>query len=282
MKKIPLYFLALFTSLFSEEPWLEKYCSSLPPPEQNVTSNQEIDPFDKYKAAIAAYCCNPGDCIIDVGAHIGNYSIYYQKLVGETGLVVSYEANPHTYRYLVDRLSQANIHNVLVRDRAASATTGDILPMKVYNIYHSPEHSGVSTLEPALMNEERMPGVTETVLVETEQLNDLLQMNIPPVRLIKIDVEGHEHAVFKGAELLLRKYRPFVIFEYGYLAGVWEPDTIHQMEEFGYVCYDLKTNKRVNRFYDNSLTDLIAIPEEKGEEFSPAFSILYKECFPDE
>lgn len=231
------------------------------------------DPLENYKAMIAAYYCEPGDCVIDVGSNVGDFAIYYQKLVGEGGSIFAYEANPYIFDYLANRVSMLDIHNIFVSSKAASSSTGEKLLMKVYDSL-----SGICTVEPLLMNEGRMPGKTKTVVVETEQLNDLLSLNISPVRLIKIDVEGHEHAVLKGAERLLNTHRPLVIFEYGYLSGVWEPDTIHQMEELGYFVLDLKTNKRVARFYSNPLTDLLAIPVEKVEELLPLFSCLYQEC----
>ncbi|NGX63585.1 MAG: hypothetical protein KR126chlam6_00997 [Candidatus Anoxychlamydiales bacterium] len=82
-----------------------------------------------------------------------------------------------------------------------------------------------------------MPGDTAIVDVQTEKLDYLLEdNNFSSVRFIKIDVEGHEHAVMRDARQLLLTQRPLVIFEHGFQKGCWEPDTIRQMEELDYDC----------------------------------------------
>lgn len=230
--------------------------------------------IDNHKAMIAAYWCRPSDCIIDVGVNQGNYSLYYSKLVGENGSLVGFEANPYLLSYILDRLKKHNIINTIIHSKAVSRDSGAKIPMKVYTD-PTDIRRAISTAEPALMKDQRMPGKTEMIEVETQKLDDLLNVMTQKVRFIKIDVEGHEQAVLEGAKDLLQKYHPVVIFEYGYSPGSFEPQSIAIMENLGYMCYDLQTDQRVYPNFITSLTDIIAVPSENEEEFIEVLPQLY-------
>lgn len=233
--------------------------------------------LDHHKEAIATYCIKPGDLAIDVGANAGVYTFPCSVLVGETGLVIAYEANPYVFAYLTGRInwwvSARGINNIISKEKAASNSTNEKILMKVYP---GDDLLGCGTVEPYHWNETRMPGLGELVEVETEQLDDLLRSyESMPITFIKIDVEGHEHAVFDGAKKILTLYRPVVIFEYGFTPGVWEPSTIAQIEEMGYACFDLRNDQRVAPRYASGGTDLLAVPIERLEEFTRVLSKLY-------
>jgi tRNA A58 N-methylase Trm61 len=46
----------------------------------------------------------PGDCFIDIGAHIGKYTIQVTRIVGDEGLVLSIEAHSDNYKILVENI----------------------------------------------------------------------------------------------------------------------------------------------------------------------------------
>ncbi|MCH9609796.1 MAG: hypothetical protein S4CHLAM45_01880 [Chlamydiales bacterium] len=230
-------------------------------------------PIEKHRALISAYWCNPGDFVLDIGAHLGDFSRIYSSLVGKEGLVFAYEPNPLVYPHLEHFMALSSIKNVITKKRAVSDTTGEMVSMKINADTLS--YQG-SSLEPLLWNDARMPGNTTIVKVETEKLDDLLEeKHLPPIRFIKIDVEGHEHAVLRGAEKILLTQRPLVIFEYGYVKGEFEPDTIRQMEEMGYACYDCATDQRVSPNYERVVTDLLGIPKEFEKEIVSILPYLY-------
>ena len=273
---IEIVFLLVPLVIHASESCIEK--ADLAKKQVNLAFSQTGGGPEYHRALITAYWVTQGDCILDLGAHVGVFSQFYSILVGENGLVVAYEASPPIYDYMVNRLSNLNITNIIPRQRAISDVTGNVLHMKIYpnNI-----HPQSCTVEQLHWNTERMPGDTAIVEVLTEKVDDLLENSIfPPVRFIKIDTEGHEHAVIRGARQLLLTQRPLVIFEYGYQKGVWEPDTIRQMEELDYVCYDCNTDMRVQPGYGdlaepNLLTDLLAIPVEFEEEIVALLPYLY-------
>ncbi len=230
------------------------------------------DRLENHKAMIAAYFSNPGDLILDVGGHHGSYALFYQQLVGPKGKVITYEASPYIFAYLKKRLLDFNVTNVLAKEKAVSSTINEKLMMKVYQDIGP----ACCTVEPVLMYEGRMPGKTEMVEVETETLDELITTEYSPVKFIKIDVEGHESAVFEGAKQLLLTQRPIVIFELGAIIGRFEPQTIKQMEDLDYVCFDLRyDDKRVYPGYMPPLSDILALPIEQAEEVLQILPYLY-------
>lgn len=232
---------------------------------------------DEHKEAIANHYIRSGDLVVDVGANVGNYTFPYSALVGREGLVVAYEANPYVFKRLNKKINwwttSRGIANVSSKQKAASSSSDEKLSMKVYA---KDSVLGSGTVEPHLWHEGRMPGKGEIVQVETEKLDELLkEYPSRPITFIKIDVEGHEHAVLEGARQILTLHRPLVIFEYGFIRGEFEPNTISQMEQLGYACFDLRNDEQVRPGYEVGCTDLFAVPVERLEEFMKVLPTLY-------
>jgi len=158
------------------------------------TQNWETIEADSYRAFAAAV--HPGDIIFDVGAHIGTYSIIALKRAGENGRVVAYEPHDFTRGHLLEHLAwNAVTARAVVREVCCGAKTG------VAEFYCKPgEAEGMNGLVP-------VPGFEslEATVVTLDSEARALQL-IPS--LIKIDVEGAEWDVLKGAEGLLREHGP--------------------------------------------------------------------------
>jgi len=211
------------------------------------------------KQLIAAYFVNPGDVVIDAGAHVGRYTAYYSSLVGKGGEVQAYEAHPLIFKELSRRAIR--LRNVRCHHCAVSKDSGQHIEMRVYPNNIKQE---CATVEPQLMNSERMPGNTKLISVVTRNIDELLdekERNL--CSLIKIDVEGHEYAVIEGAKKLISKDNPIIIYEYGFVSGKFEPKTISQLKNMNYLSYDCKSLKLVDEGYTVPLTDLVAIPKER-------------------
>jgi FkbM family methyltransferase len=256
-------------SLHRKSPRLDpqKFSHLLRAIRQHLLSPRRNGYPDLTKRAIAAYYLQPNDYTVDVGAHIGGYTSFYADLVGPKGKVYSYEAHPLIFKRLQKRFK--NRPEVATTHCAVSNASHRKLQMKIYPDAIEPE---CATVEKALMNEERMPGRTALIDVECQSLNSLLN---EPIRLVKIDVEGHEHAVIEGATELINRQKPVLLFEYGYVPNKFEPHTIHQVEQLGYQAYDCTTRKRVHPDHIAlEATDLVAVPKEKTEELENLLSIL--------
>ena len=145
----------------------------------------------------------PGDVAVDAGANKGAYVYWLQRAVGPTGRVLAFEPQPALAAYL-ERAKQAlGWSNVDVRDVALSDHSGT-------SVLHVPG-TGASpgaSLEPGAIAS--VAGRTFECAVDT--LDRQLEGQ-PPLRFLKVDVEGHELALFRGARATLERNRPHLLFE---------------------------------------------------------------------
>jgi FkbM family methyltransferase len=142
----------------------------------------------------------PGDIVCDIGANKGNFVYWLSRWCGH-GRVVAFEPQPELASGLAD-LCRAGLGNVKVEAKAVYSHSGErdlFLPKR-----HQP---GASLHRAALGGE----GFT-TLSVPLVSLDDYFGEN-DRVTLLKIDVEGAELEVFKGAERILRQHAPLLVFE---------------------------------------------------------------------
>ena len=138
----------------------------------------------------------PGDVFLDVGANIGIYSLVAAKFVGSAGFVHSFEPHRKTYDRLQENIvrnRKRNIlsYNVAISDVAGSASLN----------YSLDGYDGWNSLTQPIKGHEF--GVEE---VSTMRLDDFClakDLTSEAIRMVKIDVEGWEANVLKGAERLL-------------------------------------------------------------------------------
>ncbi|MDJ0768355.1 MAG: FkbM family methyltransferase [Ilumatobacter sp.] len=166
----------------------------------------------------------PRDTVaIDVGAHIGNHTLYFAAVMGMS--VVAAEPNPPSFRLLADNVGRsvppgrADLVNVALSDHAGTASLGQL----------SEADAGTASIE--------APSPDGGVEVPTTTLDQLWSQHRfaqdgARIGLIKIDVEGHEPAVLAGARHVLQVHRPVVTAEVQSLVAYHELRTL--MTELGY------------------------------------------------
>ena len=151
-----------------------------------------------------------GDIVIDIGAHIGPYTLKASKLVGLNGKVVAIEADPSNYDILNRNIELNKFTNVTAVNCAAYSKEEKIklyLPSKEEREEGKKEASSSYTKYNTIMYE-RAHNETKFVEVQANTLDYLLQLNgikHEQVNWIKIDVEGAEYEVLKGAKDILSK-----------------------------------------------------------------------------
>lgn len=140
-----------------------------------------------------------GDTVFDIGAHRGYFTLVVSSLVGQEGKVIAFEPLPLNLQYLQKHLSMNSITNVTVIGMAVSDTRGTA---------HFDE-------APAYKN--RVGGrlaENGSIEVQTVRLDDLITEGRAPVPdHIKIDVEGAESRVLRGAEALLKEHHPTLFID---------------------------------------------------------------------
>ena len=129
----------------------------------------------------------PSDKVIDVGANIGTISLLVSSLVTDSGKVISIEANPKTYEYLKGNIAFNNRKNITAINIALGDSKGEIMfSDKFEDDQNKIETNGSGIKVPITRLDEL--GITE-----------------PTIDLLKIDVEGFELFVFKGAGEILKR-----------------------------------------------------------------------------
>lgn len=144
-----------------------------------------------------------GMTVYDIGAHIGYLSLTLGRLVGPRGTVIAVEADPRNRAMLRANLDANDATNVTVVGDAVSDAVG-VISFTTFPTYSSVGHisEGVDPDDAVLVD---VPATT------IDELAFGSRYRAPA--FIKVDVEGAETRVFRGAERTLRELRPTIICE---------------------------------------------------------------------
>jgi FkbM family methyltransferase len=148
-----------------------------------------------------------GDVVVDIGAHIGRYTIISSKRVGAKGKVVAIEANPDNYEMLNSNIQLNQLTNIIPLNYAVYSKETKI------KLYRPGEESG-NTIYNTTMVLDRAKVNEKFVEVNADTLDNLLQENgieQQQINWIKIDVEGAEFEVLKGATTILSKSKDIAL-----------------------------------------------------------------------
>jgi FkbM family methyltransferase len=154
-----------------------------------------------------------GDIVVDVGAHIGPYTIIGSKRVGPNGKVVSIEAHPGNFDVLNRNIQLNKLSNVIALNYAVYSEEKMIklyLPGRKEEAQESSSYTKYNTI----MSDRAAKGDEKFVEVKANTLDYLLLSNKirqEGINWIKIDVEGAEYEVLKGAKGILSKCKDITL-----------------------------------------------------------------------
>jgi FkbM family methyltransferase len=163
-----------------------------------------------------------GDIVVDIGAHMGRYTIISSKRVGTNGKVVAIEAHPGNFEMLNRNIKLNQLTNVIPLNYAVYSKETKI------KLYVPGEESGYTVYNTIMSN--RTGNEDKFVEVNANTLDYLLQLNQireEEVNWIKIDVEGAEFEVLKGATNVLSKSKDIAL-----LIEIHGPDNYIPVVEF--------------------------------------------------
>lgn len=197
---------------------------------------EESKTFYEVELLEYAAACGPrGGVFIDVGANIGNHTVYFSKFLADA--VIAVEPSLKALRCLRRNISLNNITNCVVVECAAGETCKEgelVLPVRL-KTKKNLGGSRIRTLSDGDL-------VREDVIVESRVLvrpldeiaREFESVANRGISLIKIDVEGMEVSVLKGARDVLARHRPDICAE------AWSDSNRDAMSDFlsgyGYSC----------------------------------------------
>jgi FkbM family methyltransferase len=139
----------------------------------------------------------PGSYIVDVGANIGYFTLYFASWISDGGKVLAIEPEAINYARLERAVSRAGLASVVETFRVAAAETAGVGLLEI-NPVHPGDHKLGSSGVPVLMT------TIDTLLAARDW---------PTVSLIKIDVQGAEERVLTGARETIDRFRPALYIE---------------------------------------------------------------------
>ncbi len=167
---------------------------------------------DEVVAALSSLI-NESDHVLDIGANIGVTTCVLASLANK-GRVYSFEPSPEIFRHLQQNIKNNNFNNV----KATQVALGD--KEQKLNFYF-PEEFGAGSFIASDDSIAAKHHKSDKIEVECIKLDQFVEREkIEKIDLIKMDVEGHELAVLKGAEAVLSRHKPKVILEFNSYAFV--------------------------------------------------------------
>jgi FkbM family methyltransferase len=146
----------------------------------------------------------PGMNAIDIGANIGYFTLLCAHAIGPTGRVLAIEAEPEFVLQLRENVALNALQNVEVLPVAAHRQSG------MMAVWRNSENFGGSFVYPADADSSSPP-------IQAVRLDDVLNPGTP-IDVIKIDIEGMDHAAVHGLQRTIRRWRPIMLVEYHPLA----------------------------------------------------------------
>ncbi|MGB7769079.1 MAG: FkbM family methyltransferase [Verrucomicrobiia bacterium] len=170
-----------------------------------------------------------GGVLVDVGANIGAFTLLLRSV--STLPVIAYEPQPFLFKLLQWNIGFNRLTGVDARNVACGSRCGEVafsLGINGSIVCDGAKTGGkLSSAGPAPFDLEQQAEITQggdaVVNVPVTTLDEDLA-DVPPVALLKIDCEGFEYEVLRGAANLIRQHRPWLVLE------------VHptQLEEFGH------------------------------------------------
>ena len=234
-----------------------------------LPEGQAILYYGFFEANLTIFLINflkKGDCFVDIGAHVGYYSVLSSDLVEESGSVHSFEPTPRTFNSL--KLNTENKKNVKINNFAVLNEEKEIS-----FIDYGPKFSAFNGFKDRTSDDTeflRNDGVE--IKVNTIIIDDYCKKNDIKPTFIKIDAEGAEHLILKGMDYVMNVLQPVISIE---VAGgdEWKDnchDSIDILVANNYIAYECDLDGKLshhqtkeNYLYDN----LIFIHKDKVGAF---------------
>ena len=163
----------------------------------------------------------PNDAVIDVGSNIGTHALALARIVGPNGCVLAVEPQRLVFQILCANAAINSLENIECLHGGLSDKTGTM------------DIGDVSLSRPNNFGGIPLGAVVGNMRTPVYRLDDYYRRD--RLRLIKVDVEGMEFAVIRGAEKTIAKFRPALYVENDRVEK--SEELLRLLEHLSYNCY---------------------------------------------
>lgn len=163
---------------------------------EHIKNGFEPDMVQLFRAV-----ANEGEVILDIGANIGCTALLFGELSKN---VYAFEPSQTTFAFLEKNISRSGLKNVFLQNIGLGAEPGE------YTLTFAPSNRSSGFVS----NQTQASAGHAVEKIVIRQLDEVVySLNLPKVDFIKIDVEGFEGHVLRGAAKTLSSYKPVVVLE---------------------------------------------------------------------
>jgi FkbM family methyltransferase len=221
--------------------------------------------YESIETAFVKRYVRPGMAVIDGGANLGWFTTHLALLVGGKGRVDAFEPRSDLMDLLNKTVAENGLTNVTTHNFALASQNAD--GQVIWSV-HDVNPGGTNLVPSDFV----APGITgQPIAVRT--LDTCISHRVD---FIKIDVEGSELLVFKGAQRILAQDRPLILVEINpsnlmRTSGVSAAEFGGYVENWGYCLYGLAADGSCENQVSNSelsaiqtLMNVAMLPKERG------------------
>ena len=177
------------------------------------------------------------DCFFDIGAHIGIVTLAVAKNIKKNGVIYAFEPSKVNLKFLKYHIDCNKMKNVKIVDKLVSSSEN-----KKVIFYEAPESSGMNSI--VSLSKKK---ITNKNLPQSITLDLFCQNNNVYPDIIKVDIEGSEIEMLKGAKKILKKFKPLIFLSYHpyhiQKLGYQKSSFFDILGNLGYKIYDLNGKK---------------------------------------
>lgn len=198
--------------------------------------------YERQTRAALRRLVSPGSLVLDIGANIGAHTLPLARQVGPEGRVLAFEPTDFAFRKLSrnlelnpDLASRVTAHHCFL-----TATDADQVPAAIYSSWPLEHQAG--------LHAKHLGREMRTEAAKARSVDSVLaQLGGRPVQLVKLDVDGFECDVLRGARNMLSTMRPVFVMEIAPYVLVERGASLDEMLSFfvpnGYKFYDERTEQ---------------------------------------
>ena len=180
------------------------------------------------ETALLGRFCRPGHYVVDVGAYIGSHTLAVARLVGNRGRVFAFEPQRIVAQVLAANVALNSLTNVHTYQLGLGAEDGTLW-LRDIDYSQDGNFGGMSLAAAACPESDPRPKY-RVGMVRLDDFYDQHRLD-----LIKVDVQGMEVDVLRGAAGLVRRHKPIIYTEND--EAQKSPELIRLIRSYGYRCY---------------------------------------------